>query len=156
MEIEKHRNLSWDNSFTIHCHLGLLQTRRVHRITESLRLEKTSKLSKSNPKPPPLCPLITSLSTTSPWLWNTSRDGDSTTCLSSPVLFFSGEEICAIIQPEVWRFSGRFNPSNTAAYLGMLLLVLSSLRKTSPLLMVFLILWREWCLAMYCTSLEKK
>ena len=36
------------------------------RIMESLRLEKTSKITKSNPNPPPLWPLATCLSTTSP------------------------------------------------------------------------------------------
>ena len=39
-----------------------------HRIIELLRLEKTLKTSKSNPSPPPLCPLPTSLSVTSPHL----------------------------------------------------------------------------------------
>jgi len=42
----------------------------------SLRLEKVSKIIKSNPSP--LCPLTTSLSATSPRSLNTSRDGDST------------------------------------------------------------------------------
>ena len=50
-------------------------------ITGSLRLEKTSKITKSMPNPFPPCPLPTSLSATSPQFWNTSRDGDSTTSL---------------------------------------------------------------------------
>ena len=36
------------------------------------------------PQPTQPCPLPTSLSATSPWFWNTSRDGDPTTSLGSP------------------------------------------------------------------------
>ena len=39
--------------------------------SESLRMEKTPKIPKSNPSPPPPYPLPTSLSATSPWFWNT-------------------------------------------------------------------------------------
>jgi len=48
-----------------------------HRIAESLRLEKTSKITKSNPSPLPPCPLT--LSATSPWFWNVPRASDPTT-----------------------------------------------------------------------------
>jgi len=48
-----------------------------HGITESLTLEKTSKIPKPNPSPP--CSLPTALSATSPWLWSTCRDGGSIT-----------------------------------------------------------------------------
>ena len=52
----------------------------VHlRISESLRLEKTSKITKSNHQPIP----TTSLGATSPRSFNTSVDGDSTTSLGS-------------------------------------------------------------------------
>jgi len=62
------------------------QTRSVSgesnvRITESLRLEKTSKIPKHNPSPP--LPLTISLSAPSPWFLDTTRDGDSTTSLGS-------------------------------------------------------------------------
>ena len=53
------------------------------RIRESLRLEKTSKITKSNPNPPPPCPPTTSLSAISLWFLKTYRDGDSTTSLGS-------------------------------------------------------------------------
>ena len=52
-------------------------------VTESLRLEKTSKITQSNPSPPPTCPLTTSLSATSPHFLSTSRDGDPTASLDS-------------------------------------------------------------------------
>ena len=52
-----------------------------HRIIVSLRLEKMSRIITSNSKSSPPCPLTTSLSATSPWFRNTSRDGDSTTSL---------------------------------------------------------------------------
>jgi len=55
----------------------------VHRIIESLRLEKTSKAIQSNSNQSPPCPLTTSLSATSPQLLNTPRDGDCTTSLGS-------------------------------------------------------------------------
>jgi len=51
--------------------------RVVHGVIESLRLEKTSKITNFNPSPIPPCPLTTSLSATSPQFWNTPRDGDS-------------------------------------------------------------------------------
>lgn len=50
-------------------------------ILESLRLEKASKITKSNCHPTPTVPLPMSLSTTQ--LLNTSRDSDSTTSLGS-------------------------------------------------------------------------
>ena len=50
-------------------------------ITELLRLEKTSKIPQPNPPPP--CPLPTSLSATSPWILDTSRDEDPITSLGS-------------------------------------------------------------------------
>jgi len=50
------------------------------RIRESFRLEKTSKVPRSNLIPPPACPLTTSLSATSLWFWNTSRVGDFPKC----------------------------------------------------------------------------
>jgi len=52
-----------------------------YRITESLQLEKTSKIIQPNAPLP--CLLTTSLSATSPWFLSTSRDGDSTTSLGS-------------------------------------------------------------------------
>ena len=67
---------------------------RRNRITESLRLEKTSH-PQVQPQPTPPCPLTTALSATSPWLYNTSRDGDSTTSLGS----------CATALPLFWRRS---------------------------------------------------
>jgi len=48
----------------------------VHNF-ESLRLERISQIPMSNPSPPPPCPVTTSISATSPWFWNVSRDGDS-------------------------------------------------------------------------------
>ena len=51
--------------------------------TEPLRLEKTSKATKSTPNPLPPWPLTMSLSATSQWFLNTSRDSDSTTSLGS-------------------------------------------------------------------------
>ena len=54
---------------------------QLHRIIVSLRLEKTSKINKSKPSLP--CPLIVSLSASSPHSLNTSRDGDFTTSLGS-------------------------------------------------------------------------
>ena len=58
---------------------------RIHRnrITESLRLEKISKITKSNHQPTPTMPTDHVLSATSTRLWNTSRDGDCTTSLGS-------------------------------------------------------------------------
>ena len=50
---------------------------------ELYMLEKTTKMIQSNPNPSPPCPLTTSLSATSPWFLNTSRDGDCTTSLGS-------------------------------------------------------------------------
>ena len=44
-----------------------------------MKVENTSKIIQSNPSPPPPCSLPTSLSATSPWLWDTFRDGDLTT-----------------------------------------------------------------------------
>ena len=69
-------------------------------IVESLRLEKTSQITKPNPTPP--CPLPTSLSATSPRLWDTSRDGDPTTpCATVPLPHRSlGEGIVPNSQPE--------------------------------------------------------
>ena len=52
-------------------------------LIESLRLEKTSKTIYSNRQLITPCPLPTSLSATSTWLLNTSRDGDSTTFMGS-------------------------------------------------------------------------
>ena len=53
------------------------------RIIESLRLEKTAKITQFSPNPPHPCQLTTSLSATSPWLLNTSRDSDPTASLGS-------------------------------------------------------------------------
>jgi len=50
---------------------------------ESLRLEKSTEIVTSNGQAMPPCPLTTSLSATSPWFLNTSRDGDCTTSLGS-------------------------------------------------------------------------
>ena len=50
---------------------------------ESLRLEKTSKITKSNHQPIPMCLLTTSLRATLTLFWNTPRDGDSPTYLGS-------------------------------------------------------------------------
>jgi len=41
---------------------------------ESLKLEKTTKIIKSNISPLPPCPTTVSLSATSSQFWNTSRD----------------------------------------------------------------------------------
>ena len=54
-----------------------------HRITELLRLEKTTGILKSNPNPFPSWHQTTSLSATSPLSRDTSGDGDSTTSLGS-------------------------------------------------------------------------
>jgi len=49
---------------------------------DSLRLEKAPvQVTQSNPSL--LCPLTVSFSATSPWFFNTSRDGDPTTTLGS-------------------------------------------------------------------------
>jgi len=45
--------------------------------------EKASKITQSNQQPITLCPLPMALSATSTRLWNTSKDGDSTTSLGS-------------------------------------------------------------------------
>ena len=75
-----------------------LQNKDLKKITESLRLEKTSKITKSDPSP---CPLTMSLSATSPHFLSTSRDNDSTTSLSVPMHHSSfGEEIFLSIQPK--------------------------------------------------------
>ena len=50
---------------------------------ESLRLEKTSKVTWPNRQPIPTMPTDHILSATSTRLWNTSRDGDCTTSLGS-------------------------------------------------------------------------
>ena len=66
--------------------------------TESLRLEKTSKISKPKPNPP----LPTSLRATSSWFWNTSRDGDPTVPLAAvPIHHSFGEEIHPNNHPEL-------------------------------------------------------
>ena len=49
----------------------------IHRITESVRLEKTSQILRSNPAHPTIPTM--SPSATYPPFWNTSRDGDSPT-----------------------------------------------------------------------------
>ena len=56
----------------------------------------------AQPQPIPLCPLTTSLSATSPWLWNSFRDSDHTTPWAAvPVHYCSfGEERFPNIQPE--------------------------------------------------------
>ena len=38
----------------------------------------------AQPQPTPPCPLPTALSATSPWLWDTSVDGNSSPSLGSP------------------------------------------------------------------------
>jgi len=48
----------------------------LHRTGESGRLEKTFRILKPNPSPSPLCPMSTSTNAKSPWLYNTSTDGD--------------------------------------------------------------------------------
>jgi len=53
-----------------------------HRITKVGK--DTSKIIQLKGNPPPLCPLTTSLSATSPGYLNIPRDGDSTTSLGSP------------------------------------------------------------------------
>ena len=59
--------------------LGATAKVQNRRTIESLRLEKTSKVIMSNHQHTPPCPLPTSLSATSPWLWNSPRDSDPTT-----------------------------------------------------------------------------
>jgi len=49
----------------------------MNRITESQKLEMTSKIPNPNANPHPTVP--TSLSATSPWFWSTSRDSDPIT-----------------------------------------------------------------------------
>ena len=67
---------------------------------QSLRLEKTSEIPKSNHSRPSPCPLAVSLSATSPCSLNPSRDGESPTSLSSPCQCL-GEEMFPNIQPEL-------------------------------------------------------
>ena len=55
----------------------------IHRIIESLRLEKLLRSSSPTTSPSPLCPLTMSLGATSPRSWNSSRDSDSITSLCS-------------------------------------------------------------------------
>ena len=73
-----------------------------HGITEPLRLEKTPKTTQSNPNPSPPCPLTTSHSATSPWLLNTSRDGDCTTSLGSQcIATLSEKQFFLISNPNI-------------------------------------------------------
>lgn len=65
-----------------HGRTGMLNPSYFHN-SGSRRLEKTSKIHKSDPNTPPLYPLTISLKATSPWFWNTPRDGNSTTSISS-------------------------------------------------------------------------
>lgn len=58
---------------------GAVRQEKDHRITESLRLTKTSKIIKLHPHPSPPWPLIMSPGITSPRFLYSSRNGDSTT-----------------------------------------------------------------------------
>jgi len=60
-------------------------------IKDLFRLEKNSGTIRSKHNPLPPCPLPTSLSTTSPWFWNTSRDGDPNHPPGQPVLIYGPE-----------------------------------------------------------------
>lgn len=65
---------------------GLAHDAKDRRITEPLRLEKSSKITWSNHQPIPTMPTDHVLSATSTQLWNTSSDGDDgdpSTSLSS-------------------------------------------------------------------------
>jgi len=62
------------------CTQNILQSSE-NRITESLRT--IIKIVQSDHKSTPPCPLTVSLSATSTWFLNTSRDGDPTATLSS-------------------------------------------------------------------------
>jgi len=53
------------------------------KVIELLRLEKISRITQSNPKPSPSCPLTMTLSATSAQLLTPSRGGESTTSLCS-------------------------------------------------------------------------
>ena len=72
-----------------------------HAVIESLMLEKTTKITQSNPSPPSPCPLPTSLSATSPdWTppWTVTP---SPPWAAVPLQHCSfGEEIVPNIQPE--------------------------------------------------------
>lgn len=80
----------------------LLQLWALHIIlktTESLRLENTSRI-KSNCSPLPPCPLTVSLSVTSLWFWNTSRDSDSWAAVASNT--YKACKILVIINTAPW------------------------------------------------------
>ena len=71
--------------------------------TQSFRLGKTMKRPKPNPtRPTPPCPLPTSLSATSPLLWNTCRDGDPNTPWAAVPLHHHSfkEEMFPTTQPD--------------------------------------------------------
>ena len=108
-----------------------------HRTTESCDHKGWKSPLGSPTQPTPPCPLPTSLSATSPWFWNTSRDGDPTTpraAVPVPDCSFR-EEIVPNIQPEAslkigtvkdkwrptrgraWRAKGYFNQSQHASCL---------------------------------------
>ena len=59
---------------------------------ESLRLEKTTRIIKSNHQPITTIPSTVSLSATSTHFLNTSWDGDSTTSLSNPLQYITTPE----------------------------------------------------------------
>jgi len=71
-------------------------------IIESLRVEETSKITRSSHQPIPPCPLTTSLSATSPQFLNTSRHGDPTTSLAAvPIPHYTfWEEVFHNLQPQ--------------------------------------------------------
>ena len=58
-----------------------------------IRVGRTSQIPQSNPSPPPPCLLPTSLSATSLWFWNPSRDRDPPSSMNS----------CATASPLFWR-----------------------------------------------------
>jgi len=72
-----------------------------------------------DPHVPPLCPLLTALSATSPQLWNTSTFGDSPTtlrsCATAAPLF--GDKILPNIQPEITESNPRLYPGPPKPYM---------------------------------------
>ena len=102
-----------------------------HRITESLRLEKNSKIIQSNHHPTTPCPLTTSLSATSTQFLNTSRDSDATMSLGS----------CATASPLFWRRHFSCYPTSVKILLLVTLkkyLVCQLIRKETTAVEVFL------------------
>jgi len=84
-------NLDKDELFAFQ----LLHPENGYRVIESLRLEKTTKLSSPTINP---SPLTMSLSTTSPQFLSTSRDDDSTACITFCISSSQSSEISEATQ----------------------------------------------------------